>query len=226
MPSNMIEEAYHRAKETSIKGIRCIETIVKNWSENKIYTVEDLEEHLSQKSKKSEIYIEILKKLEFDKQFNNEEKRIIDSWIDDFKFSMEMILYACYNTRKVDKRSIAYINGILRNWHKDGFKSVEDVQNNRVNHIKKNNERKKHNKNNYDHYSIILTKIGFNRQATGEEKEIIDSWFKNYELTLDQILIFCKIIKKQHQPISIQLMNEIIENTIGDNKKTLVLTFI
>lgn len=54
----------------------------------------------------------------------------INTWHKDFGFSPELISYAC--DRALEARpgsaNFAYINGILENWHKNGVKTFEDIE--------------------------------------------------------------------------------------------------
>ena len=60
---------------------------------------------------------------------SKKEKEFIDSWINGFGMSLEMIKNAyevCID--KKTKLSFAYINAILADWYKKGFKRVSDIK--------------------------------------------------------------------------------------------------
>ena len=51
---------------------------------------------------------------------------MINSWYDDF--SDEMIMEATSKVVNVKSPSVAYVNGVIDNWRKKGFKTVEEVR--------------------------------------------------------------------------------------------------
>lgn len=62
---------------------------------------------------------------------SKKEKEFIDSWINGFGMSLEMIKNAyeiCID--KKAKLSFSYINGIIADWYKKGFKRVSDIKEN------------------------------------------------------------------------------------------------
>lgn len=60
----------------------------------------------------------------------NIEIAYINTWSKDFGFPSQLIEYAC--NRAIEARpssaNFAYINGILENWHKNGVKTIDDVE--------------------------------------------------------------------------------------------------
>ena len=58
------------------------------------------------------------------------ETAYMDAWTGEMNFSEELILFACQKAiiSKPQSANFAYVNGILENWHKNGVKSIRDVE--------------------------------------------------------------------------------------------------
>lgn len=57
------------------------------------------------------------------------EEDLIQKWMKEFQFSMEMILIACEKTiLQAGKPSITYVNRILENWYESNIKTPRDVE--------------------------------------------------------------------------------------------------
>jgi len=54
--------------------------------------------------------------------------RTIDRWIDEWDFSMEMVLRCLDNSTKINNPNLNYFDKILSEWHKNGFKTIEDLK--------------------------------------------------------------------------------------------------
>lgn len=104
-----------------------IEKVAINWSENRIDSIE-----------KVEAYIKI-----FDKDHKNimqafgirnrepikKEIEFMKKWIIEYKMPINLIEEACTRTiLKTSNPSFEYANGIITNWHNDGVKKIEDIE--------------------------------------------------------------------------------------------------
>ncbi|MCM1272549.1 MAG: DnaD domain protein [Clostridium sp.] len=73
----------------------------------------------------------------------NIEVAYINTWSKDFGFSSQLIEHAC--NRAIEARpssaNFAYINGILENWHKNGVKTIDDVNRLDVAFVARNNRK-------------------------------------------------------------------------------------
>lgn len=155
MDPNLILRAFEYCIETkNIKNIKYVGAVIRNWYDNGLITEEKLDNYLEQSDKKYSDYKRIFKALGFAHRSPSEnEKKIMDTWIDDWKFSMDLILKACENSSKTSNPNINFINSILNGWKKDNISTIEDVQNRETAHREKtssnkNNVPKKSNPNN------------------------------------------------------------------------------
>ncbi|MZQ74748.1 MAG: DnaD domain protein [Peptoclostridium sp.] len=129
MTCDVVKMAYTQAmSKKGIKNISYIESILRNWYDLKITNMQQLEEHIGRQGEKISLYSEVFKALGFARPPSAEEKKVMDSWTDSMHFDIELILKACSRSKNTSNPSIAYINGILRNWHEKGIKTVEDAE--------------------------------------------------------------------------------------------------
>ena len=107
---------------------------------------------------KCNVEIEIEKEIEIDIEKDKEKEKdvIIKSYQDEIgimtpfqletltsyldEFSEEMIIEAIKRASKANKKSLSYIEGILKNWIQDGIKTLADVKENETNHTSKKEE--------------------------------------------------------------------------------------
>ncbi len=135
-PDIIVKAFEYSIEKRKVKSIRYIGVIIRNWYDSGLITLEKLEESLEGAQRKYMYYDKIFKALGFSfRQPSNAEKEVMDTWIDEWKFSLDMILKACENSKKTSNPSISYINSILLAWKKDGLKSPEEAD-------AKNQERK------------------------------------------------------------------------------------
>jgi DnaD/phage-associated family protein len=52
---------------------------------------------------------------------------MMDRWIDEYRFEIELILKACESSSKTSNPNLNYISKILSDWYAKGIKRVEDI---------------------------------------------------------------------------------------------------
>lgn len=124
-----------------------IEKVAQTWSEQSFKTAVEAREHARNKN---DNYREILKafnKKEF--SFSPEEEDFMKSWINKFKFPMDLIKEACSRTyNKKKEANFNYANGILLKWSDKNIKTLEDIAKEEEDYKKKNNNNKNYNNSN------------------------------------------------------------------------------
>ncbi len=100
-------------------NVKYIGKVVQSWTEKGFTTIPQVETYLQEIDQRHYVYKRVMKALGFTRNASEEERRIIDRWIDDFDFSMEMILDACKKTSGISNPNINYINTVLINRNKD-----------------------------------------------------------------------------------------------------------
>ena len=93
-----------------------ITAIVREWYEKGLFRIDALEDHLSENDKRHNTYKRIFKALGFFRNPTEEEKRIMDMWLDEYMLDVSVILEACKKTAGISNPNINYINTILKDW--------------------------------------------------------------------------------------------------------------
>jgi DnaD/phage-associated family protein len=133
----LIVKAYHYCKhKKNVKQVKYIGAVLRNWYDIGISNLEQLQEHLLKQGEKYGMYDRVFKAMGFSyRQPSESEMLIMDKWIDEYKFDMEIILKACENSSKTSNPNINYIHSILSDWYGKGIKQTEDIE---INDSKRN----------------------------------------------------------------------------------------
>ena len=102
------------------------------------------------------------------------------SWINDFGIEPEFAAFAVEYCAGKKKKTIKYIEAVIRNWVSEGHRTVEDIQEH-VDHMEERSS----------DYRRIFRALGWTRNWTEEEKRIMDRWFDEMDFSVDTILEAC-----------------------------------
>ncbi len=128
-PDIIIKAFEYSIEKKNIKSIRYVGGVIRNWYDNGIISMEKLEEYLEDSDKKFIYYHKVFKALGFNfRQPSTAEKEAIDTWFNEWNFSLDMVLKACENSKKTSNPNINYINSILLAWKNDGITSPDEVE--------------------------------------------------------------------------------------------------
>ena len=122
----MISYCFEYCAEKKKTSVRYVEAVVKNWAQQGVRTVEDVEKLRSEDEKKQYHYKRIFQALGFNRNSTEEERRIMDRWFDDLGFAIDKVLEACGKTAGISSPNINYVNKVLENWHKEGGGNGKD----------------------------------------------------------------------------------------------------
>ncbi|MCF6460959.1 DnaD domain-containing protein [Clostridium sp. Cult3] len=130
MNPDIIEKAFfHAVEKKGKRNINYVAGIVRNWYDQGITNVEALQEHLKATDEKHYRYERIMKALGIGGRLPTEgEMKVIDKWFEEYKFTMEIVLKGCENSKKTSNPSVNYIDGVLSSWYEKGIKSLEDIE--------------------------------------------------------------------------------------------------
>lgn len=112
-----------------VKRFSYIESVVSAWHDEGVTDVDSMVEYLEKRNDRFSVYSRIAKALGFIRTLTEAEMKTIDKWIDEWEFSMEMILRCLDNSTKINNPNINYFDKILGDWNKSGFKTIEDLKN-------------------------------------------------------------------------------------------------
>ncbi len=111
--------------EKNISNITTIEKIGIEWAEKNISTLEEAKSYVY-----NNYYFRVLKSLGMGGvSLTPTHKEFIDKWLNVYKFSIEIILEGCKKTvAQINSPTLAYLDKILTEWHKQQIKKIEDIK--------------------------------------------------------------------------------------------------
>ncbi len=113
----MIVYAYsYCVKKKNHSNHKYVAAIVKEWANQGLKSIEQLEDYLEQTDNRHYLYKRVLRALGFLRNATEEEKRIMDTWFDQMNFPIEKVLDACKKTSGISNPNINYINSVLKAW--------------------------------------------------------------------------------------------------------------
>lgn len=127
MAPELLEYLIEYCVSRSHKSIRYIETVALAWAEEGITTVEMAKEASSRYKKE---YYTILKAMGISGRNPVEtEVALMDTWLKDYGFSMELIQEACSRTvLQTGQASFQYADKILSGWKEKNVRHLEDIK--------------------------------------------------------------------------------------------------
>ena len=132
VPGEVIHEAFDYCVEIGKPSINYISKVILAWAKEGLTDREMVKEYLEKTSERQGIYRRILNSLGLKRNVTEAEKRLVDSWLDDMKFSPERILEACEKAGFTQSPNLRYVNKVLENWKQEADAWGRDV-NQRVN---------------------------------------------------------------------------------------------
>ncbi|HBM74053.1 MAG TPA: DNA replication protein DnaD [Clostridiaceae bacterium] len=117
-------------KSRNKMDFRYIEKVAMGWHDSKIATVDDAQKYIAQHEKKYNDYRVVLDFLGLkENDLMKPQEEFLDKWFGTWKFSMDMVLEACkICSLRINEPNFNYIDGILSNWHKSGYKTLKDIE--------------------------------------------------------------------------------------------------
>lgn len=114
--------------------------------------------------------------------FEGKEPAEIMSWITDYNATPEMIVYAySYCVKKKNHSNHKYVAAIVKEWVNQGLKTIDQIEG----YLEETDNR-------HYLYKRVLKALGFLRNATEEEKRIMDIWFDQMGFSIEKVLDACK----------------------------------
>lgn len=110
----------------SDKSLAYIEKVAISWADKGINSMEKAENELNRYS----VYNNIIRFFGVkNRSYTEREKKVMEVWINEYKFPLDIIKIACEKTAaNTGKVSMSYAEKILFNWYKNGVKTVEDIE--------------------------------------------------------------------------------------------------
>lgn len=111
---------------TPAQVVSYLETVAKGFYVAEVRDHIEAEAYIKDSAHKRSAYYQIFKYLGIQRNPMVSERQMMDIWFKEYGFSMEIIVQALSRTNKPNMK---YIDGILKNWHEQGFKTLEDIKN-------------------------------------------------------------------------------------------------
>lgn len=130
MNPDVIEKAfYYGVERKGIKNIKYIEGIIRNWYDKGVTNNEALLEHFKSNDERFYQYQRVMKSIGLvNKNITEGDMKIIDKWLDEYKYSMDLILKGCDTSSKTSNPTVSYIDGTISSWYKKGIRKIEDIE--------------------------------------------------------------------------------------------------
>ena len=130
-----------------------VAAVADNWNKNNIKTYEDLEVYYQKYDKVNKIKKDITKKLGRYDPLTQFETAIIEKWVVDYGYTMDIINIALKKTTSKANPSFDYFDKLITNWHENNLKTKEDVEKYIADmKIKDKNVKELKKKTNYNNY--------------------------------------------------------------------------
>ncbi|MTI46233.1 DnaD domain-containing protein [Sporosalibacterium faouarense] len=128
-PDIIIKAYFYSVEKKGKRNVQYVGGIIRNWYDMNITNIEALEEHYKSKEESFYKYERIMKSLGFKNRLLSEgEMKVINKWFDKWKFTLEVVLKACENTKNISNPNVNYIDKILEAWYDKGISSVDDIE--------------------------------------------------------------------------------------------------
>lgn len=140
--------------------------------------------------------------------FEGKEPAEIMSWITDYNATPEMVVYAySYCVKKKNHSNHKYVGAIVKEWTSQGFRTIDQIE-----------DFLEETDNRHYLYKRVLRALGFLRNATEEEKRIMDTWFDKMGFSIDRVLEACKKTTGISNP-NINYINSVLKAWNGEGDK-------
>ena len=111
--------AYRYCADKGKTNVKYVGKVVLDWVGRGLATQKDVERYLGEEDIRYNTYRRIMKALGFHRGVTEEEKRLIDRWIDELGCTMDDILDACSRTSGISNPNINYVNKVISSRHEE-----------------------------------------------------------------------------------------------------------
>lgn len=133
------------------------------------------------------------------------------SWIEDFKFTPEVIILLIGYCKARNKSDARYIEKVAIGWHESGIASLEDAQR----YISLHEEK-------YNNYRLVLDFLGLKEnEIMKPQEELLNKWFNTWGFPLEMVLEACKICSLRINEPNFSYIDGILSNWYKNGIKAL-----
>lgn len=169
LPVEVIVMLFEYCTDKGKLNMRYIESTALRWVEQGLRTTEQVDEYCRREEEQKKKYAQFQRMTGISgRTLSQSEKKYIDTWTEQLRFSMEMILLAYEQTvMNTGQISMPYMNKILTSWHKEGISSPAGVQQAKEQYRAAKGDQKK------------TVKTAFNRTAPLSEDDLLAEAIQN-----------------------------------------------
>lgn len=153
---------FHYCNEKKALNIKYVSKVAQTWNQGGVKTFTELEQYLDKMAKLQLTMQKISKALNLNRLLSKYEQAYVETWVNEYKYDFKIIEEALKRTVAITNPTFGYINAILTNWNKAGYKTLDEILTN-----DKNNNSKK----------VVLKGGTSSNSTTNDSKQK----FKNYE---------------------------------------------
>ncbi len=132
----------------------------------------------------------------------------VAAWISHYGMDPQMILFGysfCAQKRKSTR--YRYVAAVLKDWLAKGFTTRAQVE-----------EYLENTDKHYDLYRKVFRELGFHRNPSEPEKQIMDSWFDQLGFSIDEVLAACRKTSGISNP-NINYVNSVLTARYKESKE-------
>ena len=211
VPAEVINEAFDHCTDIGKTGINYISKVVLAWAKEGLTTKEMVKEYLERTSERQGIYRKILNSLGLKRNITEAEKRLVDSWLDDMKFSLERVLEACEKAGFTQSPNLRYVNKVLENWKQEADAWGRDV-----------NQRTNVSQNTLNKYYEYLRNQA-EKRAEGRRQEVYNKLPEIRQIDINLQSLSSKISRGLLGGSTVQDMNEVRQEIRNLEKERAIL---
>ncbi|MBE7043512.1 MAG: DnaD domain protein [Ruminococcaceae bacterium] len=162
LPVEVIVMLFEYCSEKEKLNMRYIESTAIRWVEQGLRTTEQVEEYCRREEEQKKQYAAFQRMAGISgRTLSQTEKKYIDSWTEQMRFSTEMLQLAYEQTvMNTGQVSMPYMNKILTSWHREGISSPKGVEQAREQYRASKGEKK-------------TVKTNFNQKAVMTEDDLL-----------------------------------------------------
>lgn len=123
-------------------------------------------------------------------------------WLDDYKFTPEVVILLVEYCRSKGKGDSRYIEKVAISWHDAGIISVDDAQKNIAMHEDK-----------YNNYRVVMDFLGLKENDLMKpQQDFLDKWLGAWQFSMDMVLEACKICSLRINEPNFNYIDGILSN--------------
>lgn len=123
-------------------------------------------------------------------------------WLDDYKFSPEVVILLVEYCSSKGKCDFRYIEKVAISWHDAGIVSIDDAQKNIALHEGK-----------YNNYRLVMDFLGLKENDLMKpQQDLMDKWFEAWQFSIDMVLEACKICSLRINEPNFNYIDGILSN--------------